>query len=66
MFSLYTRRRGGSRAVGTELNARGYCTSTGRTWSGHHVIRILSNRVYLGELTFRGNTVTGTHTPISH
>jgi hypothetical protein len=33
-------------------------------WSGHQVNRTLSNRVYLGELSFRETTVTGTHDPI--
>ncbi|MFE3254590.1 recombinase zinc beta ribbon domain-containing protein [Nocardia sp. NPDC059091] len=33
-------------------------------WSGHHVLRILNSRIYLGELTFRDSTVTNTHPAI--
>ena len=31
--------------------------------SAHQVLRALSNRVYAGELTFRGITATGCHDP---
>ncbi|BAW08918.1 recombinase family protein [Nocardia seriolae] len=61
IFDLYACRRLGARAVAAELNARGHRASTGREWSGHHVLRILNSRIYLGELTFRGTTVTDTH-----
>ncbi|MFE3280692.1 recombinase family protein [Nocardia sp. NPDC059239] len=61
IFDLYTRKRLGARAVAAELNARGHRASTGREWTGHHVLRILPNRTYLGELTFRDVTVTDTH-----
>ena len=64
IFDLYTRDRLGSRALATVLNDRGHRTSSGGTWSGYQVLRALTNRVYLGELTFRENTVTDTHTPI--
>ncbi|MFD6161652.1 recombinase family protein [Nocardia sp. NPDC060256] len=64
IFDLYTHRRLGSRAVAAELNKRGHRASTGREWSGHHVLRILNSRIYLGELTFRDTTVTDTHTPL--
>lgn len=45
-------------------NDRGHRTASGGPWSGHQVIRALNNRVYLGELSFRENTVTDTHEPI--
>lgn len=38
--------------------------TTGGPWSAHQVIRALANRVYLGELSFRDNTVTDTHPPL--
>ncbi|MGH3570008.1 MAG: recombinase zinc beta ribbon domain-containing protein [Pseudonocardia sp.] len=41
----------------------GHRTTSGGPWSGYQVIRALNNRVYLGELTFRENTVTDTHPP---
>jgi site-specific DNA recombinase len=64
IFSLYTQDRLGSRAIAVILNDRGHRTTSGGPWSGYQVIRALSNRVYLGELTFRGTTVTGTHQPV--
>jgi site-specific DNA recombinase len=65
IFNLYTTDRLGSRTIAQTLNDRGHRTTTGGTWSGHQVLRALTNRVYLGELTFRDTTVTDTHEPIS-
>ncbi|WP_203236770.1 recombinase family protein [Nocardia panacis] len=64
IFDTYTHRRLGSKTVAAELNRRGHRIRSGRPWSAHQVLRVITNRVYLGELTFRGNTVTDTHTPI--
>ncbi len=61
IFGLYTRDRLGGKTVARALNARGHRTTTGGTWSAHQVMRVLSNRIYLGELTFRGITVSGSH-----
>jgi site-specific DNA recombinase len=55
VFELYAHDRLGSKAIAHLLNERGHTTSTGGQWSGHQV-RTLTNRVYLGELTFRGIT----------
>jgi site-specific DNA recombinase len=63
-FDLYTRDRHGARTIASALNDRGHRTTTGGTWSAHQVVRVLSNRVYLGELTFRGITTTRCHPPI--
>jgi site-specific DNA recombinase len=64
IFSLYTTDRLGSPTIAQTLNDRGHRTTTGGTWPGHQVLRALTNRVYLGELTFRDTTVTDTHEPI--
>ena len=64
LFALYVNDRLGSKAVARVLNDRGHRTTTGGRWSGHQVNRALTNRVYLGELTFRDNTVTDTHEPV--
>ncbi|MFC9660247.1 recombinase family protein [Nocardia sp. NPDC127606] len=64
IYRLYTRDRLGSRAIATLLNQRGHRTTNGGTWSGHQVLRTLSNRVYLGELTFRDITVADCHPPL--
>ncbi len=63
-FDLYTRDRLGGKAIASTLNDRGHCTTTGGPWSAHQVVRLLSNRIYLGELTFRHITATGSHQPI--
>ena len=64
IFDLYTRDRIGTRTIATVLNERGHRTTTGGQWTAHQVLRALNNRIYLGELTFRDNTVTDTHEPI--
>jgi len=58
IFTLYTRDRLGGKAIARALNERGHRTTTGGSWSAHQVLRVLSNRIYLGELTFRGITAT--------
>jgi site-specific DNA recombinase len=64
VFDLYTTNRLGARAIASLLNQRGHRTTTGGPWSGHQVLRILTNRTYLGELSFRDITTTNTHDPI--
>ena len=64
IFNLYVKERVGTRAIAKTLNERGHRTTTGGPWSGHQVLRVLDNRIYLGELTFREITVTDTHKPI--
>jgi site-specific DNA recombinase len=64
IFDLYVTDRLGTRAIANVLNDRGHRTTVGGVWSGHQVNRTLSNRTYLGELTFRDTTVTDTHDPI--
>jgi site-specific DNA recombinase len=56
--------RAGSGTIAHTLNDRGHRTTTGGQWSAHQVLRVLANRVYLGELTFRGITATGCHPAI--
>jgi site-specific DNA recombinase len=64
IFGTYTRDRLGARAIATLLNDRGHRTTTGGRWSAHQVLRVLSNRIYVGELSFRGITVTSCHPPV--
>lgn len=64
VFGLYTRDRLGGRAISHLLNERGHRTTTGGPWSAHQILRVLSNRIYLGELQFRGITATGSHPAI--
>jgi site-specific DNA recombinase len=62
IYRLYTSERVGSRAVAAELNERGHRTKTGHPWSGQSVLTVLRNRVYLGEVYFRGTW----HNAINH
>jgi site-specific DNA recombinase len=64
IFDLYTSDRLGSKVIASVLNDRGHRTTTGGTWSGYQVLRVLGNRIYIGELSFRGITVTDCHKPL--
>ncbi len=64
IFRLYTQDRLGSKVVARVLNDRGHRTTTGGTWSAYQVLRVLSNRIYIGELSFREITVDDCHTPL--
>ncbi|WP_239394232.1 recombinase family protein [Frankia sp. CiP3] len=64
IFNTYVRDRLGTKSIANVLNNRGLRTTVGGPWSGHKILRMLDNRIYLGELTFREITVTGTHEPI--
>jgi site-specific DNA recombinase len=64
IFDLYTKDRLGARSIATILNQRGHRTTSEGRWSAQQILRILSNRVYLGELTFRNITKTDTHPAI--
>lgn len=54
----------GTQAIARRLTNRGLRTRTGGRWSARTVAGILTNRVYLGELSFRDVTVTGAHPPL--
>jgi len=64
VFGLYTRDRLGGKVIANMLNARGHRTTTSGPWSAHQVLRVLTSRIYLGELTFRGITATSCHPAI--
>ena len=64
IYRLYTTQRLGTQAIARTLHTRGSRTRTGGVWSARTVAGILTNRVYLGELTFRDITVTEAHPPL--
>jgi site-specific DNA recombinase len=63
IFDLYTRDRLGARSLARVLNDRGHRTATGGR-SAHQVLRVLTNRVYLGELNFRDIVTNDCHEAI--
>jgi site-specific DNA recombinase len=57
IFKLYLNGNGSTGALGVKeivkwLNARGYCTRSGKTFGTGHLHRILTNTVYRGEWKF--------------
>ncbi len=64
IFTLYATTRMGTRAIAAQLNAHGKRTRSGKHWSGHAIGRMLSNRLYRGEVVFRDITVTNAHPPL--
>lgn len=64
IFTGYADERIGSRAIANRLNKRGYRTVAGGPWSAQQVLRVLVNRVYIGEITFRDVVVPNAHDPI--
>ncbi len=64
IFQLYTRDRLGSTTIARLINQRGHRNTNGGIWSAYQILRILANRVYLGELAFRDITTTDCHEPL--
>jgi DNA invertase Pin-like site-specific DNA recombinase len=61
IFHLYTSRRLGTRAIATRLNRRALSKRGGRPRSHKIVAHVLGNRVYLGEIAFRGIVRANAH-----
>jgi site-specific DNA recombinase len=61
IFDLYVKRRLGGHGVADWLNANGHRNSAGRLWTYTNVIRILRNRVYIGEVNWRDQWHQGKH-----
>ena len=61
IFRRYVKDRLGANAIATSLNESGYRTRNGRPWSHMSVLTVLRNRVYLGEIFFRGVHHASTH-----
>lgn len=54
IFEMYVNERIGARAIGVRLNERGLRTKAGKPFNAEAVLTVLRNRVYLGEVYFRG------------
>jgi site-specific DNA recombinase len=64
IFDLYRRKSLGARAIANWLNDQGHRTRNGRRWSHVAVLTVLRNRVYLGEIFFRGTWYPAPHQPL--
>jgi site-specific DNA recombinase len=64
IFDRYTSQRHGARAIAAWLNRAGHRTRAGRPWSHASVITVLRNRVYLGEIYYRGHHHPAPHPPL--
>jgi site-specific DNA recombinase len=64
IFRRYAEDQQGSTAIAAALNARGLRTRYGHLWSCTAILDILRNRVYLGEVPFRGIWYIGHHEPL--
>jgi site-specific DNA recombinase len=64
IFDMYANRKAGSSALADWLNDHGYRTKNGRLWSKESVITVLRNRVYIGEIYYRGNWYPAPHQPL--
>jgi site-specific DNA recombinase len=61
IFRLYANTKQGTRAIAEHLNALGKRTKHGKPFSGHTIVRMLANRLYLGEVGFRDVLVEDAH-----
>lgn len=61
VFNLYVNELVGSHEIAARLNAAGHRTKVGRPFSFKSVLTILRNRVYVGEIGWRGEYYPGDH-----
>ena len=64
VFERYVKHHQGSGAIAEWLNQRGLRTTRGGLWTRASVLKLLGNRVYLGEVPFRGLWHPGQHPAI--
>lgn len=64
MFESYGKGRMGSAAVAHWLNKRGHRTRNAKLWTAPAVLTVLRNSVYVGQITFRGQTHAAPHMPL--
>ncbi len=64
VFDRYVTRHQSSGSIAAWLNGRGLRTTRGGRWSRASILKLLGNRVYLGEVPFRAEWHPGRHPAI--
>jgi site-specific DNA recombinase len=64
VFDRYVRRRDGATTIARSLTDNGYRTKNGKPFNPQAVFTILRNRVYLGEINYRGSHYPAPHPPL--
>lgn len=64
IFERYANRFEGSQSIARWLTEHGYRTRRGGPFNAKTVLTILRNRVYIGEIFFRGTYYSGPHEPL--
>jgi site-specific DNA recombinase len=64
IFRRYVETRDGARTIAAWLDASGHRTRSGVAWSTSGVLALLRNRVYIGDMSYRGVWGPGGHEPI--
>jgi site-specific DNA recombinase len=64
IFDRYVHSLKGSHEIANWLNKQGYRTRAGRAWQFKSVLTVLRNRVYLGEVGWRGKWYRAKHAPV--
>jgi site-specific DNA recombinase len=64
IFTMYAQTRVGTDTIANHLNSQGKRTKNGKPWSGHTIVRVIANRLYLGEVAFRDVVAVDAHPPL--
>lgn len=64
IFSLYTQKRLGAKAIALYLNKKGLRTRNGSVFSTSSIIQIITNPSYLGKVRWDGEVFSGKHSPL--
>jgi site-specific DNA recombinase len=64
IYDLYANQRLGAHAIASRLTKQGHRSRSGGAWGNRTILTLLRNRVYLGEVNFRGQSHPSTHPPL--
>jgi site-specific DNA recombinase len=64
IFDMYANKNMGAQSIARLLTERGHRTRLGKPWGSKTVLGVLRNRVYVGEIFFRGKHHSAKHDPL--